>query len=121
MRRADPPPRRTRMIWTRITSRTQRTRRTRRVQIGLSLSVFCVFCVLGGRASVAAQEPPAPQTVPAAQLQAASAKLGNLDYPTRTTAARTVRRAPASQAMPALLQAVAEHADGYVRYRALGM
>jgi len=30
-----------------------------------------------------------------------------------------VRRAPAAQAVPALTQAVAEHADGYVRYRAL--
>ena len=30
-----------------------------------------------------------------------------------------VRRTPAAQAVPALLQAVAEHADGYVRYRAL--
>ena len=67
----------------------------------------------------AAQEPPAPQTVPAAQLQAAIDKLGDLDYATRSNAARTVRRAPAAQAVPALLQTVAEHADGYVRYRAL--
>jgi HEAT repeat protein len=94
-------------------------RRTRRVQKGLSLSVICVLCVLGGRTLVAAQEPPAPQAVPAAQLRAAIDKLGDLEYLTRTNAARTVRRAPASQAMPALLQTVAEHADGYVRYRAL--
>jgi HEAT repeat protein len=105
MRRADPPPR--------------RTRRTRRVPISLILSVLSLLYVLGGRAVAAAQEPPAPQAVPAAQLQAAIDKLGDLDYLTRTNAARTVRRAPASQAMPALLQAVAEHADGYVRYRAL--
>jgi HEAT repeat protein len=95
------------------------TRRVRSVPIGLSLSVLSVLSVLGGRALVAAQEPPAPQAVPAAQLQAAIDKLGDLDYLTRTNAARTVRRAPATQAMPALLQAVAEHADGYVRYRAL--
>ena len=38
---------------------------------------------------------------------------------TRTDASRTIRRTPAAQAVPALLQAVAEHADGYVRYRAL--
>jgi len=57
--------------------------------------------------------------VPAAQLQAAIDKLGDLDYATRSNAARTVRRVPASQAVPALLQTVAEHADGYVRYRAL--
>jgi hypothetical protein len=54
-----------------------------------------------------------------AQLQAAIAKLGDLDYATRTTASRTVRRTPSAQAVPALLQAVSEQADGYVRYRAL--
>jgi HEAT repeat protein len=66
-----------------------------------------------------AQEPSAPQPISAEQLTAAIGKLGDLDYATRTAAARTVRRAPAAQAVPALLQTVAEHADGYVRYRAL--
>src|SRR5205823_8160196 len=65
------------------------------------------------------QEPPAPQAVSREQLKAAIDKLGDLDYATRTAAARTVRRSPASQAVPALLQAVSEHTDGYVRYRAL--
>ena len=69
--------------------------------------------------SLPPRSPRASGRFPAAQLQAAIDKLGDLDYLTRTNAARTVRRAPASQAMPALLQAVAEHADGYVRYRAL--
>jgi HEAT repeat protein len=82
-----------------------------------------VFCALGGvRAAGAqgvAQEPAAPQTVSAAQLKAAIDKLGDLDYDVRTGAARTVRRTVATQAVPALLQTVAEHADGYVRYRAL--
>jgi HEAT repeat protein len=81
--------------------------------------ILTVLGVLCGKAFVIAQEPPAPQTVPAAQLQAAIDKLGDLDYATRTSAARTVRRAPAAQAVPALIQTVAEHADGYVRYRAL--
>ncbi|HEX4346419.1 MAG TPA: HEAT repeat domain-containing protein [Vicinamibacterales bacterium] len=54
-----------------------------------------------------------------AQLKSAIDKLGDLDYETRTAAARTVRRAESAQAVPALVQAVAEHADGYVRYRAL--
>src|SRR6202163_3328815 len=104
---------RTRITWrTRISRRTQGTRK---VRTGLILCLLCSLCV----PCVTAQEPPAPQAVPAAQLQAAIDKLGDLDYPTRTNAARTVRRAPASQAMPALLQTVAEHADGYVRYRAL--
>jgi HEAT repeat protein len=65
------------------------------------------------------QEPSAPQAVSGEQLKAAIDKLGNLDYATRTNASRLVRRTPATQAVPALLQAVAEHADGYVRYRAL--
>jgi HEAT repeat protein len=34
-------------------------------------------------------------------------------------ASRTIRRAQSSQAVQALLQTVAEHGDGYVRYRAL--
>ena len=79
----------------------------------------CVFCVLCGGAAALAQEPSAPRTVSPEQLKAAIDKLGDLDYDTRTAASRTVRRVPGTQAVPALLQAVAEHADGYVRYRAL--
>jgi HEAT repeat protein len=89
------------------------------LRISLSLCVVSLLSVLCGRTFVEAQEPPAPQAVPAVQLQAAIDKLGDLDYATRTSAARTVRRVPAEQAVPALLQAVTEHADGYVRYRAL--
>jgi HEAT repeat protein len=54
-----------------------------------------------------------------AQVKAAIDKLGTLDYAVRSDAARTVRRAGAAVAVPALLQAVAEHADGFVRFRAL--
>jgi hypothetical protein len=86
------------------------------MRLALGVSVFCVLCVA---AEALAQEPPAPQSVSVEQLQSAIDKLGNLDYTTRTTASRTVRRTAASQAVPALLRAVAEHADGYVRYRAL--
>ena len=82
------------------------------------LCVLCSLCILGAR-EARSQEPSAPQAVSAAQLQAAIAKLGDLDYATRTNASRTVRRTAAAQAVPALLQAIAEHADGYVRYRAL--
>jgi HEAT repeat protein len=57
--------------------------------------------------------------VAAAELQAAIDKLGDLDYKTRTDASRLVRRTPAAQAVPALLRAVSDHPDGYVRYRAL--
>ena len=94
----------------------QRTRRTRSLLTG---SVLCVLCVLRGGELHAAQEPGAPQSVSADQLKAAIDKLGDLDYDTRTAAARTVRRTAASQVVPALLQTVADHADGYVRYRAL--
>lgn len=66
-----------------------------------------------------AVEPSAPQSVSADQLKKAVDSLGSLDYDTRTASSRLVRRTPAAQAVPALLQAVAEHADGYVRYRAL--
>jgi HEAT repeat protein len=79
--------------------------------------LLCVLCVLS--VSVETQEPTAPQPVTREQLQGAINKLGDLDYTIRTTAARTIRRAPAAQAVPALLQAAADHADGYVRYRAL--
>jgi HEAT repeat protein len=89
-----------------------------------SLLILCVFCVLCGERArgaqqPAAQEPAGPQAVSAAQLKAAIDKLGDFDYAVRTGAARTVRRTVAAQAVPALLQTVAEHADGYVRYRAL--
>ncbi len=88
------------------------------------LSVLGALCVLCGEPAAGvraarSQEPAAPQPVSAAQLQAAINKLGDLDYATRTEASRTVRRSPSAQAVPALIQAVAEHADGYVRYRAL--
>src|SRR5206468_7501489 len=80
--------------------------------------ILWVLCLLPG-GGLSAQEPPAPQTVSREQLQNAINKLGDLDYSTRAAAARTVRRTPGAQAVPVLLQAVAEHTDGYVRYRAL--
>ena len=45
-------------------------------------------------------------------------KLGSFDFAVRTQAARTIRRAPAATAVPALVEAVG-HTDAYVRYRAL--
>ena len=88
------------------------------VQDGVILCGVLLLLVAGG-ASGRLQEPAGPQAVSREQLQAAISRLGNLDYETRTEAARTVRRTPGQQAVPALLQAVAEHADGYVRYRSL--
>jgi HEAT repeat protein len=69
-------------------------------------------------AGVTAQER-GPTTVSSAELRRAIDHLGDLDYETRVAAARTVRRSPADQAAPVLLQAVAEHKDGYVRFRSL--
>src|SRR5438132_7164746 len=81
--------------------------------------VCCLLAVLSGVTAATAQEPSAPHPISPGQLRAAIDKLGDLDYDTRTAASRTVRRVPGAQAVPALLQAVAEHTDGYVRYRAL--
>ncbi len=66
----------------------------------------CVSCV--GVQAAAPGAGARPQRVPPAQLQAAIDKLGDLDYATRTGAARTVRRTPGAQAVPALLQAAVE-------------
>jgi HEAT repeat protein len=86
----------------------------------LRLPVFlCVLSILLGGGFAAAQEPPAPQSVSPEELQGAIDKLGDLTYETRTAASRTVRRTASAQAVPALLRAVDEHGDGYVRYRAL--
>jgi HEAT repeats len=55
----------------------------------------------------------------AQNLATAIDQLVSFDFPTRTNAARTVRRTPAPEAVPALATAARSHKDGYVRYRAL--
>ena len=57
--------------------------------------------------------------VTAEQLKGAIDKLATVDYAARTAAARTIRRAPVQTAVPALLDAIAGNADGYVRFRSL--
>lgn len=81
----------------------------------LLLIAHCSFLVA---LPVAAQER-GPQPISEQELQTAVDRLGNLDFSTRMNAARSIRRAPATQAVPALIQAVSNHADGYVRFRAL--
>ena len=81
--------------------------------------VLCGLALAPGVLLRAQQEPTRPQEVSAAELRSAIESLGKLDYDTRTKASRTIRRSPAAQAVPALMQAVSDHADGYVRYRAL--
>ncbi len=67
----------------------------------------------------AATTKPANAPVSASELEAAIGKLGAFEYADRAQAAQVVRRAPGQMVVPALLQATGEHADGYVRYRAL--
>jgi HEAT repeat protein len=88
---------------------------------GMLACVLCVLVwgVLSRAQDRAPQEPSQPQAVSAAELRAAIDSLGKLDHDTRTTASRTVRRTTAAQAVPALIQTVSDHPDGYVRYRAL--
>jgi len=69
---------------------------------------------------VSAQERGPTPTTPE-QIKAAIDKLGDLDYPTRMAAGRTIRRAPTAPAVTALLQAVSDHADGFIRFKALTM
>jgi HEAT repeat protein len=88
---------------------------------------LCVF--INQAASTATQKPAPPPTAPAPQAEgqpvtlqqvtAAIDNLGSIDFPIRSTASRTVRRADGSIAVPALLQAVKQHKDEYVRFRAL--
>ena len=80
---------------------------------------LCGLALAPGARLRAQQEPTRPQEVSAAELRTAIDSLGKLDYDTRTKASRTIRRSVAAQAVPALMQAVSDHADGYVRYRAL--
>lgn len=53
------------------------------------------------------------------QLKSAIDRLATIEYAVRTAAARTIRRAPVGVAVPGLLEAIAGHADGYVRFRSL--
>ena len=79
----------------------------------MRLVAALAFLLSGLTGYAAAQSTPAP-TDPRAHI----ASLSSLDFATRTNAARLIRRAPAAQAVPALSEAVAKHADEFVRYRA---
>jgi HEAT repeat protein len=86
---------------------------TRPVCIALSFALAVLTPWARGSAQVAAD------TVTAEQVRTAIDTLGSLEFPVRMAAARTVRRAPAATAVPALIQAVSSHKDEYVRFRAL--
>ncbi len=89
----------------------------------MSRPVDTVRAVLGAAALLLASQAAAGQAPPTAvtakPLAAAIDDLGKIDYAVRTAASAAVRRAPAEQAVPALMNAVTSHGDGYVRFRAL--
>ena len=75
-----------------------------------------------GAGAPAQAQPATPQAPPPPtreDVDKAIDRLGAFDYDERMKAARVVRRAPGTLAMPALIDAVSGHADGFVRYRAL--
>jgi HEAT repeat protein len=64
-------------------------------------------------------KPAADAPVTVEQVRAAIDTLGSIDFPVRSASGRTIRRADAPIAVPALLQAIRQHKDEYVRFRAL--
>jgi HEAT repeat protein len=75
-----------------------------------------VVAMLVSPSGVAGQE---DATITPQQVAEAVDLLGKLDYSTRAKASQTIRRAAAPIATAALMRAVDEHSDGYVRFRAL--
>ncbi|MCC7125895.1 MAG: HEAT repeat domain-containing protein [Acidobacteria bacterium] len=91
----------------------------RRWRSAIAAALLGAVLAGGVRASATSRQERGPTPLSAEDLSTAIGRLGDLDYPTRMKAARAVRRAPGATAAPALLQAFREHADGYVRFRAL--
>ena len=83
-------------------------------------ALAALSCTPGLAAQTPARSPAAAtEKVTPAQLKSAIDLLGSVDFPIRMDAARTVRRADAAMAVPALIEAVNSHADAYVRFKAL--
>lgn len=78
-----------------------------------------VLMALLSPALINARQERGPTQTSADDLRAAIDRLGDLDYGIRSKAGRVVRRTAPAQAVPALLQAVREHEDGFVRFRSL--
>jgi HEAT repeat protein len=85
-----------------------------RVRTGPAAAALVVALVVAG-----STQERGPSEIDHEALVQAIDRLGDLDYDTRMTAARTVRRTPARQAVPALAEAYDSHGDGFVRYRSL--
>jgi len=69
---------------------------------------FAVLTVLVAASSAAAQD-----------IKTILSRLSAFDYATRMDAARTLRRLPGPEVVPALTEAARSHADQFVRYRTL--
>jgi hypothetical protein len=78
------------------------------------LALALTFTLVAGVLTLSAQQPAA-----SSDLKTSIGRLGAFDYAVRMNAARTIRRVPAAQAVPALIEAVRTHSDQFVRYRAL--
>ncbi len=90
----------------------------------LSSTTPSAFQATNSRGAAPAASQPRPETqretsISPEQLKAAIDNLGKVDYTVRTAAARSIRRAPVATVVPALIDAVANHSDGYVQFRAL--
>lgn len=92
-----------------------------RARLAAALLAATIAASPAARAQAPTPPPAAvsPGAVSPQELQAAIDQLGVIDFTVRTAAARTVRRAAAADAVPALLAAATGHEDGYVRFRAL--
>jgi hypothetical protein len=89
----------------------------RRVAPAFAIVLAAGVALHGAQGAIQRQLP--PESVTAEQLSQAIGRLGELDHAIRVEASRTVRRASPALAVPALIAAVGEHTDGYVRFRAL--
>lgn len=73
----------------------------------------------GSRGSAPRAETQREAPLTPTQIRTALDQLGSVDFPVRMAAARALRRAAAATVAPALIDAVANHADGYVKFRSL--
>ncbi|MGE3842191.1 MAG: HEAT repeat domain-containing protein [Vicinamibacterales bacterium] len=82
--------------------------------VGVAMTALLSAPVSGQSAAAQPESTSSP-----AQVAAAIEQLGAFDFDVRAKASQVVRRAAPGQAAAALIRAVDEHADGFVRFRAL--
>lgn len=84
----------------------------------LSATVAHAGPVARGQASPGQPSPAQAGASAPAGVAAQVARLGDFDYQIRSSAAQAVRRAPATEAGPALVAAITTSPDSYVRFKA---